>query len=440
MNKSLLLLLGSSLLTSPTFAAQYVFKNVHIFNGTQAELSAAKNVYIQDQYISKIEDYSSDGITSGDNLIVIDGQGKTLMPGLIDAHTHLMLAALPQQTLMLADQGFINIVAAKTASDMLQRGYTSVRDLGGPVFGLKMAIDKHITTGPRIWPAGAFISQTGGHGDFRLPNEIITPDSKKTTFSVKTATAALADSPDEVRQHTREQLALGASQIKVMAGGGVSSFYDPIDVTQYTTQEIKAATEAAENWGTYVAVHAYTPRAINQALDAGVKSIEHGQLADEKTAKRIAKEGVWWSLQPFTSERGSAFKEGSAQRNKQILVEQGTQRVFGLAKKYHAKVAWGTDILFSAERLSEQTKLLTKMTDWYTPFEVLKMATHDNAQLLMLSGERSPYKGKLGVIEQGALADVLIIDGNPLQDIHLLEQTNNIQAIMKDGQLYKNTL
>ncbi|MGY5767961.1 amidohydrolase family protein [Vibrio cincinnatiensis] len=145
-------------------------------------------------------------------------------------------------------------------------------------------------------------------------------------------------------------------------------------------------------------------------------------------------------MQPFTSERGSAFKEGSAQRNKQILVEQGTQRVFGLAKKYRAKVAWGTDILFSAERLNEQTKLLTKMTDWYTPFEVLKMATHDNAQLLMLSGERSPYKGKLGVIEQGALADVLIVDGNPLQDIFLLEETKNIQAIMKDGKLYKNTL
>ncbi|EKO3674004.1 amidohydrolase family protein [Vibrio metschnikovii] len=439
MNKPLWLLLGVSLIAWPTFAAQYVFKNVQVFDGRQATLSAAKNVYVQDNLISKIEDYQALNVTDS-NTIVIDGQGKTLMPGLIDAHTHLMLAALPQQTLMLADQGFINIVAAKTAAEMLQRGYTSVRDLGGPVFGLKMAIDKQITTGPRIWPAGAFISQTGGHGDFRLPNELITADSKKQTISVRTGTSAIADSPDEVRQHVREQLALGASQIKLMAGGGVSSFYDPLDVTQYSLAEIRAATEAAENWGTYVTVHAYTPRSINQAIDGGVKSIEHGQLIDEKTAKRMAKEGIWWSLQPFTSDRQSAFADGSPQRLKQKMVEQGTDRAYRLAKKHQVKVAWGTDILFSAERLQQQTKMLTRLSEWYSPFEILKMATHDNAQLLMLSGERAPYQGKLGVIEEGALADLLIVNGNPLQDLTILEDKNNLQVIMKNGTLYKNTL
>ncbi|WP_217541458.1 metal-dependent hydrolase family protein [Vibrio metschnikovii] len=439
MNKPFWLLLGASVLATPAFAAQYVFKNVQVFDGRQATLSAAKNVYVQDNLISKIEDYQALNVTDP-NTIVIDGQGKTLMPGLIDAHTHLMLAALPQQTLMLADQGFINIVAAKTAADMLQRGYTSVRDLGGPIFGLKMAIDKQITTGPRIWPAGAFISQTGGHGDFRLPNELITPDSKKRTVSVTSGTSAIADSPDEVRQHVREQLALGASQIKLMAGGGASSFYDPIDVTQYSVAEIRAATEAAENWGTYVTVHAYTPRSINQAIDGGVKSIEHGQLIDEKTAKRMAKEGIWWSLQPFTSERKSSFAEGSPQRLKQKMVEQGTDRAYRLAKKHQVKVAWGTDILFSAEKLKGQTQLLSIMTRWYTPAEVLKMATYDNSQLLMLSGERAPYQGKLGVIEAGALADLLIVNGNPLQDLTILEATDNLQLIMKDGRIYKNTL
>lgn len=439
MNKPFWLLLGASMFASPTFAAHYVFKNVQVFDGQQATLSVAKNVYVQDNLISKIEDYQPLNITDP-NTIVIDGQGKTLMPGLIDAHTHLMLAALPQQTLMLADQGFINIVAAKTAADMLQRGYTSVRDLGGPVFGLKMAIDKQITTGPRIWPAGAFISQTGGHGDFRLPNELISADSKKHTISVRTGTSAIADSPDEVRQHVREQLALGASQIKLMAGGGVSSFYDPLDVTQYSVAEIRAATEAAENWGTYVAVHAYTPRSINQAIDGGVKSIEHGQLVDEKTVKRMAKEGIWWSLQPFTSDRKSAFADGSPQRIKQKMVEQGTDRAYRLAKKHQVNVAWGTDILFSAERLQQQTKMLTRLSEWYRPFEILKMATHDNAQLLMLSGERAPYQGKLGVIEEGALADLLIITGNPLQDLTILENTENLQVIMKNGMLYKNTL
>ena len=439
MNKRFWLLLGASMMASPTFATQYIFKNVQVFDGQQATLSQAKNIYVQDNLISKIEDYQAITLTEPDT-IVIDGQGKTLMPGLIDAHTHLMFAALPQQTLLIADQGFVNIVAAKTAADMLQRGYTSVRDLGGPIFGLKMAIDKHITAGPRIWPAGAFISQTGGHGDFRLPNELITPGSKKRTTTVTTGASAIADSPDEVRQHVREQLALGASQIKVMAGGGASSFYDPIDVTQYTVAEIRAATEAAENWGTYVAVHAYTPRSINQAIDGGVKSIEHGQLIDEKTAKRMAKEGIWWSLQPFTPDRKSSFPDGSPQRLKQKMVEQGTDRAYRLAKKHQVKVAWGTDILFSTEKLKEQTQLLSIMTRWYTPFEVLKMATHDNGQLLMLSGERSPYQGKIGVIEPGALADLLIVNGNPLQDLTILEATDNLQLIMKDGRIYKNTL
>ncbi|XAG07738.1 amidohydrolase family protein [Vibrio metschnikovii] len=225
-----------------------------------------------------------------------------------------------------------------------------------------------------------------------------------------------------------------------MAGGGVSSFYDPLDVTQYSLAEIRAATEAAENWGTYVTVHAYTPRSINQAIDGGVKSIEHGQLIDEKTAKRMAKEGIWWSLQPFTSERKSSFAEGSPQRLKQKMVEQGTDRAYRLAKKHQVKVAWGTDILFSAEKLKGQTQLLSIMTSWYTPAEVLKMATYDNAQLLMLSGERAPYQGKLGVIEAGALADLLIVNGNPLQDLTILEATDNLQLIMKDGRIYKNTL
>lgn len=433
-------LLASSLFVSPVCLADtYIFKNVHVFDGSHDSLSSAKNVYIENQQIKKIEDHTSVTLNNSAESIVIDGQGKTLMPGLIDAHTHLMLAGLPQQTLLLADQGFINIAAAKTASDMLQRGYTSVRDLGGPVFGLKLAIDKHITKGPRIWPSGAFISQTGGHGDFRLPNELIATDVTQTQ-AVKTGTTTIADSPAEVRKHVREQLALGASQIKVMAGGGVSSVYDPIDVTQYSVEEMSAATEAAANWNTYVTVHAYTPKAINRAIDAGVKCIEHGQLIDEATAKRIAKEGIWWSLQPFTSDRKSTFVDGSEQRNKQLRVEQGTQTAFKLAKKYQAKVAWGTDILFNAERLKGQTSQLTRLSEWYTPFEILKMATHDNAQLLRLSGERSPYKGKLGVVEEQALADLLLVDGNPLDNIKLLESTDNIKVIMKDGIVYKNTL
>ena len=200
--------------------------------------------------------------------------------------------------MLTSDIGFINVAATKAANDMLLRGFTSIRDLGGPAFGLKRGIDAGLVAGPRIWPSGAFISQTGGHGDFRLPNDF--PARPTTTRSASaSAPTAIADDPDTVRKRVREQLTLGASQVKLMAGGGVSSTYDPLDVTQYTVAELHAAVEAAENWGTYVTVHAYTPRAVRQAIEAGVRCIDHGQLLDEPTVALIAEKGIWWSLQPF---------------------------------------------------------------------------------------------------------------------------------------------
>src|SRR5690606_15581798 len=183
------------------------------------------------------------------------------------------------------------------------------------------------------------ISQSGGHGDFRLPNEIpASPESF--TYMQRSGATEIADSPDLVRQRVREQLALGASQIKLMAGGGVSSSYDPLDVTQYTVSELRAAVEAAENWGTYVTVHAYTPRSVQQAIEAGVQCIDHGQLLDEATVKLMAEKRLWWSLQPFTSDRESVFADGTPNRMKQLQVSEGTEKAFALAKKYNVKTAW----------------------------------------------------------------------------------------------------
>jgi imidazolonepropionase-like amidohydrolase len=273
---------------------------------------------------------------------------------------------------------------------MLMRGFTSIRDLGGPVFGLNRGIDMGLVAGPRIWPAGAMISQTGGHGDFRLPNDLPARPGDY-TFSERIGAAAIADNADTVRQRAREQLALGASQIKLMAGGGVASNYDPLDVTQYTVPELRAAVEAAENWGTYVAVHAYTPRAVRQAIEAGVKCIDHGQLLDEPTAKLMVEKGVWWSVQPFTDDRPSPFPKGSPNRLKQLQMFGGTDTAYALAKKFKIKTAWGTDILFNAEVAATQGAALAKMVRWYKPAEALKMATADNAELLALSGLRSPY-------------------------------------------------
>lgn len=412
---------------------------MRVFDGTAEQLTEPMQVLVVGNRIAQL---SPEPIAPPAELELtrIQGAGRTLMPGLIDAHTHVMYATLSQQAILTSDLGFLNVAATKAAADMLLRGFTSIRDLGGPVFGLKRGIDLGLVPGPRIWPAGAFISQSGGHGDFRLPTELPAAPGAF-SFSERVGAAVIADSPDAVRKRAREQLALGASQIKLMAGGGVASSYDPLDVTQYTVPELRAAVEAAENWGTYVAVHAYTPRAVRQAIEAGVASIEHGQLLDEATVRLIAEQDLWWSLQPFIDDQPSPYAEGSMNRRKQLAMYAGTDRAYRLAKQFGIKTAWGTDILFNAENAKRQGAKLAAMTRWYTPAEALRMATADNAELLALSGPRSPYEGKLGVVEEGALADLLLVDGNPLEDLSLVaDPANNFLVIMKDGWIYKNSL
>ena len=421
----------------PSPAPEVLFRDVRMFDGRSAALSGPTTVLVRGNTIAEI---GANAIPTNPAVTIIDGRGRTLMPGLIDAHTHIMFATLPQVAILTGDIGFVNVAATKAANDMLLRGFTSIRDLGGPVLGLKRGIDAGFVPGPRIWPSGAFISQTGGHGDFRLPNDLPARPGDF-TFSERVGAAAIADDADTVRLRAREQLALGASQIKLMAGGGVASSYDPLDVTQYTVPELRAAVEAAENWGTYVTVHAYTPRAVRQAIEAGVTCIDHGQLLDDATAKLMAEKGVWWSLQPFLDDRPSPFPEGSANRKKQLEMFNGTDTAYSLAKKYNIKTAWGTDTLFDANVAATQGAQLAKMVRWYTPAQVLKMATADNAALLALSGQRSPYAGKLGVVEEGALADLLLVNGDPIANINLIaDPETNFVVIMKDGKIYKNSL
>ncbi len=420
---------------APSARPAVLFQNVRVFDGTSDALSGPTNVLVEGNVITRI------GATAiaAPGATVIDGRGRTLMPGLIDAHTHLMFATVSQLAVLTADIGFVHIASGKAATDMLMRGFTSVRDLGGPIFGLKRAIDTGLVPGPRIWPSGAFISQSGGHGDFRLPNELPAPPASH-SYSERVGAAAIADSPDLVRQRVREQLALGASQVKLMAGGGVASSYDPLDVTQYSVEELKAAVEAAENWGTYVTVHAYTPRAVQQAIAAGVKCIDHGQLLDDATAKLMGEKGIWWSLQPFTDDNPSPYAEGSANRKKQLEMYAGTDTAFTLAKKYKIRTGWGTDTLFDARTAATQGASLAKMVRWYTPAEALRMATSENAALLSLSGLRSPYEGKIGVVAEGALADLLLVDGDPIANIALVaDPAKNFVVIMKDGTIVKKT-
>jgi imidazolonepropionase-like amidohydrolase len=456
-----------------------LFKNVNIFDGKNEKLLEGydalvvqnvirkidKNIVIADTYEIDVKTGGFKEVPSGDptdhgygglvtvyepetmvkrevRVDVIDGAGRTLMPGLIDAHTHTMQSDTPLSALLTADFNYIALVHGRAATQQLLRGFTAVRDVGGPAFGLKRAIDEGVIAGPRIWPSGATITQTSGHGDFRSPiHDLPRGVSGHLHFSERFGFTAIADGRAEVLRAVREQLMKGASQIKVMAGGGVASYYDPLDVVQFGEDEMRAAVEAAAAWNTYVAVHAYTPAAIQQAIRAGVKCIEHAQLVDEETVMLAVKAGVWLSLQPFLDDEDAIpVPEGSETRKKQLQMTRGTDDAYTYARRHGARIAWGTDTLFDTELAKKQGKQLAKMTRWFTPFEVLKMATHDNAELLAMSGPRSPYAGRLGVVEEGALADLLLVAGNPLTDISLVaDPDNNFLVIMKDGEIYKNT-
>jgi len=416
-----------------------LFQNVRVFDGKSGVLSGPSNVLVRG---NKIERISTAPIATDRSAKtqIIEGGGRTLMPGLIDAHWHAMLIRSNPAEAIGGDVGYNNIAAGVEATDTLMRGFTTVRDVGGAVFGLKSAIDSGIIAGPRIFPSGAVITVTSGHGDFRQLSEL--PRTIGTLSRMEQIGASMvADSPDEVRLRVREQLMQGASQIKLTAGGGVSSPFSPIDVSTFTEAELRAAVEAAENWGTYVTVHAFTPVAIQRSIAAGVKCIEHGFLMDEATAKLIAEKGVWLSTQPLPEELRQGFPVGSVQRAKADEVWPGIARTYELAKKYKIKTAWGTDVLFSQALAQRQGAILASLVRYYSPAEALAMATGTNAELLALSGKRKPYPGKLGVVEEGALADLLLVDGDPIANINLIaDPDKNFVVIMKDGKVYKNIL
>lgn len=415
-----------------------LINNVQIFNGKDAK-TISGNVLIENNLITKISTTPIPTNKSAETKI-IDGKGKFLMPGLIDIHMHEVLSGSTLSQMENGEVGAVFIRAGVEAGNILQRGFTSIRDLGGPIFGVKKTIDEGTISGPRIWPSGPMISQTSGHGDFRGINQRPVSLGGSLDHSELIDACLIADGKDAVLVAVRETLKRGASQIKLCAGGGVSSSFDPIDVSEYTEEEIHAAVEAAADWGTYVTVHAFTPRAVNKAISAGVLCIEHGQLLDDATMKLMGEKGIWLSIQALDEGGRADFSEEQKQMKKDVA--NGADAVIKLAKKYNVKMAWGTDVFFNPAINKNQNTYIAKMRNWFTPYEVLKMITSNNAQLLALSGQRSPYKeGKLGVIEQGAYADMILVEGNPLENIDLMvDYDKNFVLIIKDGKIYKNTL
>ncbi|WP_321941906.1 metal-dependent hydrolase family protein [Paraburkholderia tropica] len=420
----------------PVSSPVTTFTNFRLFDGKSASLVNGMYLIVEGKRISKLERGQPPASSSART---VDCAGKVIMPGLIDMHWHSLLAAVPIQTILQADMSFLFLAAGAEAQRTLLRGFTTVRDAGGPAFALKQAIDTGLISGPRIYPSGAMITTTGGHGDFRLLTDI-----PRTTGQIsaveRTGGSAIADTADEVRLRVREQFMQGATQIKLVGCGGVSTPRSPLDMLTFTEPQLRAAVETAADWGTYVLVHAYTPEAVQRSLAAGVQCIEHGHLIDDRTAEAMAKNGTWLSTQPFLTEEDVAPLPPSG-REKFMEVTAGTDNTYKLARKHGLKVAFGTDLIFSQALATRQGTMIGHLTRWYSGSQALRMATSTNGELLAMSGKRNPYPARLGVLEPGAWADLLVVDGDPLQNIALLaDPDRNLKMIMKDGLIYKDAM
>jgi len=421
--------------SAPALAAgesAVLITNARVFDGVNETLADGMSVLVEGNRITKI----AKTISAPAGATVIDAKGKVLMPGLIDAHWHVMFSEPTFPELLNSDNSWLTLLGARGAHDTLLRGFTTVRDVGGNPFSVKRAIDSGMIEGPRIYPSGANISQTSGHSDGRHPAAPEVPHYLETQGQLR-----VADGVPAVLIAVRENLRAGATQIKLSIGGGVSSNYDPLDVSEYTLEELQAAVAAAKSWNTYVAVHANTDASIRMAIEAGALSIEHGFLLEEDTIKLMAEKGIWLSIQPLLNDE-DAFKFTGENQRKWIQVTNGADKVYKLAKKYGVKVAFGTDLLFDPTLGPKQGKFLSKLKRWFTPFEALKIATSTNAELLAMCGPRNPYKdGPLGVVKEGAYADLILVDGNPLENLDLVaDPDNNFVVIVKDGKIYKNTV
>lgn len=405
--------------------------NVRIFDGREPRLSAPSTVLVRGDRIERIA--AGPQALEAPEALVIDGRGGTLMPGMIDTHVHLAIPLFPPR-IEEFDRGYVDALALDGACRMLLRGFTSVRDMGGPTMGLKQAIDEGIAPGPRIFPSGAVLTVTGGHADARGPLEPPSEEGGTVHPTERAGWFSRADGVPAVLLAAREQLRLGATQIKVMAGGGVGSPRTPLDMLGFREDELRAAVDVARDRGTYVAAHVYTAAGIRRALEAGVLSIEHGHLIDEPTMRLLVERGAFLSTQAyvFFSDRGPVPPE---QQPKLRQAREGADRMFSLARRLGAQLTFSTDMAGPLSWQAQQNREFTARLRWFTPAEILKQATSTGAALLALAGPRNPYPGPLGILAEGAVADLLLVDGNPLEDLALLERPeSSLRVILKGGE------
>jgi imidazolonepropionase-like amidohydrolase len=433
----LIFIFSTSAISADVEKSQTLIKNVNIFDGKNEKLHMGQDVLVEVNLIKKI----GKGLKANKDANVIDGGGRTLMPGLIDMHTHLMFRYGARVMRTDFDAQASGAAAMETLQLYMQMGYTTVRDVGGNSLGLAKNIAEGRLSGSRIYSSGGAISAISGHNDLAMFSEQPGED----VYSRRGDTNIITG-PIEAREAARKLLRGGASQIKIMVGGGVASDFDPLDANTMTEDEIRSIVEAAADFGTYACAHAYTDASVNRLLDAGGRCIEHGFLVSEKTIKRMKKLGAVMSLQPYAGyeifkepEKLAGFNEENIRKARRV--RDGADNMLKLVAKHKVDTFAGAD-LWQEGIITHTPDDMVLRKRWFKDVEILRQNTSSAARWLAKSGTKNPYReGPLGVIKEGAYADILLVEGNPVKDVAVMaDWKNNLKVIMKDGKIFKNTL
>ncbi len=409
--------------------AAILFRNLKLLDPRWTAARGGYEVLVEGSTIKEV----SDKAIKASNARVVDCGGRTLMPGLIDCHVHVFLSEVNIRNLEAVPLTLLTARAADLMRAMIDRGFTTVRDTGGADWGIKTAVESGLIPGPRLFISGRAIGPTGGHSDSRRRTDT---GANCGCCNAMVYAMAIADGADAVRKTVREQMRQGADQIKIMCSGGVASPYDPLDSLQFSPAEIAAATDEAGNFGRYVLAHAYTPEAITRAVSNGVRTIEHGNLIDAKSAKLLASKGGFMIANLVTyfvmKERAAQFGMTRDMLDKNDLVMDGALRSLEICKRAGVEVGYGSDLLGQLQ--VEQSREFIYRAEVLKPLEIIRQATLVGAKILR-------QEGKLGIVEPGAFADLILVDGDPLKKLELfLDQGAHLPVIMKAGQFHKNTL
>ena len=409
--------------------SQILFRNFRMLDPERDEIAEGQEILVEGDTIREV----SGRPVKAPGASVVDCGGRTLMPGLIDCHVHVVLSEVVIRQLENVPLTLMTARASALMRAMLDRGFTTVRDTGGADWGLKAAVEQGLIEGPRMFISGKALGPTGGHCDMRRRTDA---GARCHCCNALVFAMAIADGDAEVRKAVREEMRQGCDQVKIMMSGGVASPYDPLDSLQFSPAEVMAAVEEAHAFGRYVCAHAYTSEAIARAAQAGVRTIEHGNLIDDATARLMAEKGMLLIANLVTyyamRERASTFGMPPEMLAKNELVIEGGLRSLEICKRAGVPVAYGTDLLGQLQ--VEQSREFVLRSEVLAPLEIVRSATLIGARVLRM-------EGKLGCLRPGAFADLLVIDGNPLKDLGLFQAADkSLVAIMKGGRFHRNRL